>query len=78
MNIICSFCQRDYKDVYRIVLGESGAICNACVELCSSTLLETPKEETKSIVAARFVVLTSQKAIEDFDYKVRVIDPENE
>lgn len=64
----CSFCQRPTEDVHRLIAGSVASICNTCVSICTQTLLETPKDETKSIVGARFIVMSSPEDIEKFDF----------
>ena len=36
----CSFCNKNKEDVEKLIVGESAAICNNCVDLCISILDE--------------------------------------
>ena len=36
----CSFCNKSKEDVEKLIVGESAAICNNCVDLCISILDE--------------------------------------
>lgn len=36
--IMCSFCGKSQSDVWRIIKGETGAICNECIKTCSQML----------------------------------------
>lgn len=68
INLICSFCQRPVEQVHRIIASKLANICNACVAVCAGILLETPKEETKSIVATAFKVLDSKEDVAKYDF----------
>jgi ATP-dependent Clp protease ATP-binding subunit ClpX len=45
----CSFCGKHKDSVLKLIVGEKVAICNECVDLCQSLLLDdtTPKLENK-------------------------------
>lgn len=45
-NVICSFCGKDSKNVFKIVAGTNAYICNECIELCNDILNEFKKENT--------------------------------
>jgi ATP-dependent Clp protease ATP-binding subunit ClpX len=44
----CSFCGKHKDRVLKLIVGESGAICNQCVELCQELLVDEPKTEKSS------------------------------
>ena len=39
-NHVCNFCQKAKEDVEKLIVGDSAAICNECVELCINILDE--------------------------------------
>jgi ATP-dependent Clp protease ATP-binding subunit ClpX len=41
----CSFCSKPKGSVSRLIVSDSVAICNECVELCDSLLIEDKKQE---------------------------------
>lgn len=41
----CSFCSKPKGSVARLIVSDSVAICNECVELCDSLLVEDKKQE---------------------------------
>jgi len=44
----CSFCNKHKNDVIKLIVGHQVAICNECVDLCSTLLVDT-KPKTKEI-----------------------------
>ena len=34
----CSFCSKSKEDVEKLIVGADAAICNECIDLCSSIL----------------------------------------
>lgn len=45
--LYCNFCGKDIDDVEHLILGIKAAICNECVELCSTILEEKEKEKER-------------------------------
>ena len=51
---ICDFCGKSKEDVEKLIVGDSSAICNTCVDLCVSILVEDniksfPIDNSKSL-----------------------------
>jgi ATP-dependent Clp protease ATP-binding subunit ClpX len=44
----CSFCNKHKDYVIKLIVGDRVAICNECVDLCQSLLVDTKKYKTKS------------------------------
>jgi ATP-dependent Clp protease ATP-binding subunit ClpX len=44
VNHFCNFCNKSKEDVEKLIVGEHAAICNDCVDLCS-TILKDEKEK---------------------------------
>jgi ATP-dependent Clp protease ATP-binding subunit ClpX len=44
----CSFCNKHKDYVIKLIVGDRVAICNECVDLCQSLLIDTKKYKTKS------------------------------
>lgn len=45
-RVHCSFCAKNDKEVFKIVAGIEGYICDSCIEMCAK-LLENEKQETE-------------------------------
>jgi ATP-dependent Clp protease ATP-binding subunit ClpX len=50
----CDFCGKSKEDVEKLIVGESAAICNDCIDLCIDILVEDkikkfPVDDTKSV-----------------------------
>lgn len=48
-NIVCSFCGKDSKQVDKIIVGPDVYICNECVDLCESIIVEENKSKPKKV-----------------------------
>jgi len=48
----CQFCHQTGEDVAQILAGDSGFICNECVEKCAALLAPRPKQESGVVVHA--------------------------
>ncbi len=44
----CSFCNKDRKDVDKIISSKNAAICDECIIMCSEMLIENSKVEDKN------------------------------
>jgi dephospho-CoA kinase len=40
----CSFCGKHKDAVVKLIVGENVAICNECVELCQTLLIDAPEQ----------------------------------
>ncbi len=47
----CSFCGKHKDAVTKLIVGENVAICNECVELCQTLLVDEPAEKTQQLVS---------------------------
>jgi ATP-dependent Clp protease ATP-binding subunit ClpX len=41
----CSFCKKHKDEVKKLIVGSNGAICNSCVDLCQTLLVEEEQTE---------------------------------
>ena len=41
----CSFCSKTKDQVLKLIVGDSAAICNECVNLCGTLLIDTKKHK---------------------------------
>ncbi len=48
-NLICSFCGKLQKEVYKLIAGPNVYICEACVDLCVEIITDEAKTENSSI-----------------------------
>lgn len=37
--VVCDFCGKTEKEIYRMIVSKNVAICNECIMLCSEILL---------------------------------------
>ena len=44
----CSFCNKHKDHVIKLIVGDNVAICNECVDLCQSLLVDTKKQKKNS------------------------------
>ncbi len=47
-NLICNFCGKSQDEVERLIIGPGVNICNDCIELCSSLIMEEAGSKPKS------------------------------
>ena len=48
----CQFCHQTAEDVAQIPAGDSGFICDECVEKCAALLAPRPKQESGVVIHA--------------------------
>ena len=50
MSITCSFCNKDRTQVNKLIAGSGDVyICNECIDICSDTIHQTPRESKQPI-----------------------------
>ena len=45
----CNFCNKAKNDVKKLIVGDSVAICNECVDLCGDLLQELARNTVKPL-----------------------------
>ena len=50
---VCSFCGRSQDEVGRLIAGQTGFICNDCVELCKELIEHYKTEDIESFDDAK-------------------------
>ena len=45
----CNFCNKAKNDVEKLIVGDSVAICNECVNLCGDLLTELARNTVKAV-----------------------------
>ena len=62
----CSFCNKHKDAVTKLIVGEEVAICNECVDLCQTLLVDQPEvksEEAKQAEEAIFKEMITTKSL---------------
>lgn len=62
----CSFCDKDYTQVSKIIAGNDVYICNECIDVCSSVIHKTPDREPSFDVSQQTVYCA---IVQNFDDK---------
>ena len=61
----CDFCGKSKEDVEKLVVGQNGAICNECVDLCGR-ILEEQHGKVKSEDTSRFNPVFIKEFLDEF------------
>lgn len=66
LNHTCDFCGKDKEEVEKLIVGQTGSICDECVTLCHKILKEEKGKVTNDVNLAKFNPVKIKDHLDDF------------